>query len=209
MLSEHRFWICKSFIRSFVLELWRDLLTLIAVARDLDSSEVNTSNSIVYAAAVLSDKVIKFQLAEILPRHQHLWCLVVIVVSYPAPPPSRWSLAVSNGGEEGTGFRVNTTRDWWCPIRFKNARIVTWFSKRMATCYGSVRNLTNSASLRPLNRLFQCSWKAAEGSCRLCSHAIVSLPPTGIISNYTCLIETYLLFIYVTKLCDQRTDLLK
>ena len=32
--------------------------------------------ALVYAA-VLSDKVIKLQLAEILPRHQHLWCLVL------------------------------------------------------------------------------------------------------------------------------------
>ena len=32
--------------------------------------------ALVYAA-VLSDKVIKLQLAEILPRHQHLWCLVM------------------------------------------------------------------------------------------------------------------------------------
>ena len=35
--------------------------------------------ALVYAA-VLSDKVIKLQLAEILPRHQHLWCLVNLVL---------------------------------------------------------------------------------------------------------------------------------
>ena len=35
----------KSFIRSFVLELWRDLLTLIAVAGDLDFSEDITAHT--------------------------------------------------------------------------------------------------------------------------------------------------------------------
>ena len=37
------FWTCKSCIRSFVFVLWRYLLTLIAVAGDLDFSEDNTA----------------------------------------------------------------------------------------------------------------------------------------------------------------------
>ena len=58
--------------------------------------------ALVYAA-VLSDKVIKLQLAEILPRHQHLWCLVmpraelprhtVVVAVCPSVRPSVTSIS--------------------------------------------------------------------------------------------------------------------